>query len=172
VIIDICRDCWEYSMLGILSKKSVKGEVGSSTMPQKLNPIKFENAEGNAKIARMWCVFMAQEYQTSRLQRDLTDSTIARNIGVVISHAILAIKYCREGFLSVNINEFECKKSLLLNPQILSEALQLSLRIEDCGDYKDIVEQLRGKEFDIKSWNELVSSTKLSEERKLSLTFG
>ena len=98
ILLDFCRDMWQYISMEYFSQKYVSGEVGSSTMPQRINPINFENAEGNLGIANAILSHFSNKLQISRLQRDLSDSTVLRNIGVPLAHTILAIANIKKGF--------------------------------------------------------------------------
>src|SRR6187399_1685119 len=112
ILIDFARDTWGYISLGYLRQRAVAGEVGSSTMPHKVNPIDFENAEGNLGVANALLEHLSAKLPISRLQRDLTDSTVLRNIGVPIAHVILAIKSAEKGVSKLVLNEPKLKADL------------------------------------------------------------
>ena len=135
ILIDMCRDIWLYCSLGELTLDKPKEHVGSSVMPHKVNPIEFENAEGNLKIAEMWLEFLSRELSKSRLQRDLTDSTILRNLGTVFGHLLIGFKNINRGFTFLKENKDKIEKTLLQNVSSMSEVDQhlLRLRNENIG---------------------------------------
>src|SRR6187455_1820557 len=131
ILIDFARDTWGYISLGYLRQRAVAGEVGSSTMPHKVNPIDFENAEGNLGLANALLHHFASKLPVSRLQRDLTDSTVLRNIGMPIAHTILAIKSAEKGISKLLLNEPKLKADLDNNWAVVAEAIQTILRREN-----------------------------------------
>ena len=135
ILIDMCSDIWLYCSLGELTLDKPKEHVGSSVMPHKVNPIEFENAEGNLKIAEMWLEFLSRELSKSRLQRDLTDSTILRNLGTVFGHLLIGFKNINRGFSFLKENKDKIEKTLLENVSSMSEVDQhlLRLRNENIG---------------------------------------
>ena len=130
ILIDYCRDIWTYVSMDYFKQKIKKNEVGSSAMPHKVNPIDFENAEGNLGIANSIFNFMSDKLPISRLQRDLTDSTVLRNIGVPISHSLIAIKSLKKGIQKLVINEEKINYDLNENWAVIAEAIQTILRRE------------------------------------------
>lgn len=130
ILIDLSRDFWTYISMNYFKQKVVKGEVGSSAMPHKVNPIDYENAEGNLGIANALNEHLAAKLPISRLQRDLTDSTVLRNIGVPISHSIIAFKSLLKGLGKVIVNENAIKSDLEENWAVVAEAIQTVLRRE------------------------------------------
>jgi adenylosuccinate lyase len=130
VLIDFCRDIWTYISMEYFRQKIIKGEVGSSAMPHKVNPIDFENAEGNLGIANALFEHLAAKLPVSRLQRDLTDSTVLRNIGVPIAHSLIAMHSILKGLGKLIINEASIRKDLEDNWAVVAEALQSILRRE------------------------------------------
>ena len=128
ILVDMCSDIWLYCSLGELTLKKPSSHVGSSIMPHKVNPIEFENAEGNLKIAIMWLEFLSRELCVSRLQRDLTDSTILRNLGVVFSHIHIGFKMIERGFKFLEPNKEKIEKILENNLHSMSEVEQHLLR--------------------------------------------
>ncbi len=130
ILIDLARDMWMYIALGYFKQKIKAGEVGSSAMPHKVNPIDFENAEGNLGMANAILVFLAQKLPVSRLQRDLTDSTVLRNIGVPLAHTLLAITNILTGLNKLIINDERINDDLNSNWAVVSEAIQTILRRE------------------------------------------
>lgn len=128
ILIDLCRDIWTYCLLGYFNLEYSKDHVGSSTMAQKINPIDFENSEGNLEISIMWFRFLSDKLRKSRLQRDLSDSTIMRNIGIPFGHMDLAIQSIVRGFNKINVDINLVTKELDMNYQILAEAVQTKLK--------------------------------------------
>lgn len=130
ILIDFSRDVWQYVSMGYFKQKIVKGEIGSSAMPHKVNPIDFENAEGNLGIANAIYDHLSAKLPISRLQRDLTDSTVLRNIGVPLSHGFIALKSLEKGLKKLELNEGPIRKDLDDNWAVVSEAIQTILRRE------------------------------------------
>ncbi|MBV4360270.1 adenylosuccinate lyase [Pinibacter aurantiacus] len=131
ILIDFCRDIWTYVSMDYFKQKVKKGEVGSSAMPHKVNPIDFENAEGNLGIANALFEHLAGKLPISRLQRDLTDSTVLRNIGVPFAHTIIAIKSIEKGLSKLVLNEQKLAADLDNNWAVVAEAIQTVLRREN-----------------------------------------
>jgi adenylosuccinate lyase len=130
ILIDLCRDIWTYISMEYFKQKIKEGEVGSSAMPHKVNPIDFENAEGNLGMANAVCEFLANKLPISRLQRDLTDSTVLRNIGVPFSHTLIASQSIMKGLDKLLLNEVAIYKDLDRNWAVVAEAIQTILRRE------------------------------------------
>lgn len=130
ILIDLCRDVWQYISMGYFSQKIREGEVGSSAMPHKVNPIDFENAEGNMGIANAIFEFLSAKLPISRLQRDLTDSTVLRNIGMPLAHTLIALQSLNKGMMKLQINEAVIEKDLEANWAVVAEAIQTVLRRE------------------------------------------
>jgi len=130
IIIDACRDFWTYIMLDYFSQKTKENEVGSSAMPHKVNPIDFENAEGNLGVANALCAHFAEKLPISRLQRDLTDSTVLRNIGVPLSHSLIAYHSFLKGLGKLEVNNKKIEYDLAGNWAVVAEAIQTILRRE------------------------------------------
>jgi adenylosuccinate lyase len=130
ILIDLCRDIWTYISMGYFKQKIKEGEVGSSAMPHKVNPIDFENAEGNLGLANALLEHFAAKLPISRLQRDLTDSTVLRNIGVPIAHQMIALNSLLKGLGKLELNEAALKQDLEDNWAVVAEALQTILRRE------------------------------------------
>ncbi|HPC26543.1 MAG TPA: adenylosuccinate lyase [Paludibacteraceae bacterium] len=130
VLIDLCRDMWTYISLEYFKQKIKANEVGSSTMPHKVNPIDFENAEGNFEIANAFFNFLSAKLPISRLQRDLTDSTVIRNIGVPFAHVLIATQSLSKGLSKLVLNDTVIKKDLENNWEVVTEAIQTILRRE------------------------------------------
>lgn len=130
ILIDLCRDIWSYVSLDYFRQVIVKGEIGSSAMPHKVNPIDFENAEGNLGVANALFGFFSSKLPVSRLQRDLTDSTVTRNIGVAMAHSLIAYKSISKGFSKLKVNKEKIHSDLEDNWVVVSEAVQTILRRE------------------------------------------
>ncbi|MEC4750348.1 adenylosuccinate lyase [Methylomicrobium sp. Wu6] len=128
ILLDFDRDVWGYISLGYFKQKTVAGEVGSSTMPHKVNPIDFENSEGNLGIANALFAFLAEKLPVSRWQRDLTDSTVLRNIGVGIAHTLIAIQSSLKGIGKLQINSEAIEADLNANWEVLAEPIQTVMR--------------------------------------------
>lgn len=130
ILIDFARDIWQYISMGYFKQKIVKGEVGSSAMPHKVNPIDFENAEGNLGIANALYEYLSAKLPISRLQRDLTDSTVLRNVGVPVGHGFIALKSLEKGVGKLELNQANIEYDLDQNWAVVSEAIQTILRRE------------------------------------------
>jgi len=130
ILIDLSRDVWQYISMNYFTQTIAKNEVGSSAMPHKVNPIDFENAEGNFGIANAICEHLSAKLPISRLQRDLTDSTVLRNIGVPIAHSLLAMLSLEKGLSKINVNEDAINADLDANWAVVAEAIQTILRRE------------------------------------------
>jgi adenylosuccinate lyase len=146
ILIDLCRDMWTYVSMDYFTQKTVKGEVGSSAMPHKVNPIDFENAEGNLGIANAIFEHLAAKLPVSRLQRDLTDSTVLRNIGVPFAHTIIAFNSIEKGLGKLMLNEARLRQDLEANWMVVAEAIQTVLRRERFPEpYEALKALTRGK---------------------------
>ena len=130
ILIDFARDIWQYISMGYFKQKIKAGEIGSSAMPHKVNPIDFENAEGNLGYANALYEFLAAKLPISRLQRDLTDSTVLRNIGVPLAHSILALKSLQKGITKLELNQRALEQDLEDNWAVVAEGIQTVLRRE------------------------------------------
>ena len=128
ILIDFCRDMWGYISLGYFRQKTVANEVGSSTMPHKVNPIDFENAEGNLGIANALLLHLGAKLPISRWQRDLSDSTVLRNTGVAIAHCVIACESCLKGISKLEVNAQRTAEDLDNSWEVLAEALQTVMR--------------------------------------------
>ena len=160
ILIDFSQDVWRYISDGNLKQKVVEGEVGSSTMPQKVNPIDFENAEGNLGVANTMYIHYAQKLTVSRLQRDLSDSTVRRTFGTAIGHTLLAWKNLLRGMGRIAPNEEKLAADLDAHWEVVSEGAQTILRAAGRDDaYESLKAQTRGRtltETDYKSWCEAI----------------
>jgi adenylosuccinate lyase len=171
IFIDFCRDIWTYVSTDYFKQKTKKGEIGSSAMPHKVNPIDFENAEGNLGIANALLEHLSAKLPLSRLQRDLTDSTVLRNIGVPIAHSILSIKSIEKGLAKLVLNEAKLKSDLDNNWAVVAEAIQTVLRRENYPQpYEALKELTRGKHaIDKKAIHGFISKLKISAALKTEL---
>ena len=146
VILDFDRDIWSYISLGYFKQKQIEGEIGSSTMPHKVNPIDFENSEGNVGIANALAQHLADKLLISRWQRDLTDSTVLRNIGTILGHTIIAIKSTIRGVKKLEVNHELLAKDLSEAWEVLSEAVQTVMRRHGHTDpYETVKHITRGR---------------------------
>jgi len=169
ILIDFDQDAWRYISDNYLIQQTNKEEVGSSVMPHKVNPIDFENSEGNAFVANA-LISGFSKLQISRLQRDLSDSTITRNFGSAVAYCLLAVKSSMKGLGKVNANEKILLEELNKNPEVLSEAIQTILRKEKFpGAYEKLKELTRGKEISLKDLREFVNGLEINfgEKEKL-----
>ncbi len=163
VCIDLCKDFWLYISYDYLVQKTNKKEVGSSTMPHKVNPINFENAEGNFQLANSFFEFLSKKLSQSRLQRDLSNSTVMRNIGVAFGHTLLALKSIQKGLKKIKPNKTLLKKEIKKHPEVLTEALQLILKKwGNQNAYKKIKKASRGKSI---SWQGLIKNLSLPDKK-------
>jgi adenylosuccinate lyase len=171
ILIDFCRDIWTYVSNDYFKQKTKKGEIGSSAMPHKVNPIDFENAEGNLGIANALLEHLSAKLPLSRLQRDLTDSTVLRNIGVPVAHTILSLKSIEKGLGKLVLNEVKLKTDLDNNWVVVAEAIQTVLRRENYPQpYEALKELTRGKHaIDKKAIHEFISKLKISAALKTEL---
>jgi adenylosuccinate lyase len=146
ILIDFCRDVWTYISIEYFKQKTKKGEIGSSAMPHKVNPIDFENAEGNLGVANALFEHLSAKLPISRLQRDLTDSTVLRNLGVPVAHTLIAIKSIEKGIGKLLLNEAKINEDLENNWAVVAEAIQTILRRENYPNpYEALKELTRGK---------------------------
>ncbi len=170
ILIDLSRDIWSYVSMDYFKQKTKKGEIGSSAMPHKVNPIDFENAEGNLGMANAILEHLSAKLPISRLQRDLTDSTVLRNIGVPIAHTIIAIKSIEKGLGKLILNEPKLKSDLESNWAVVAEAIQTVLRRENYpAPYEALKELTRGTVIDKKAIHQFISKLKVSAAIKAEL---
>ncbi len=157
VLLDLDRDVWLYVSDRYLGQEASAGETGSSTMPHKVNPIDFENSEGNLSKANADLAFLSEWLTTSRLQRDLTDSTVKRNVGAALAHCLIGYEKAGDGLETVTPNETVMREDLEANPAVLSEAVQTILRREGHADAYERVKSLtRGREVTLESLREAI----------------
>jgi len=168
--IDLCRDIWGYISLGYLRQRAVPGEVGSSTMPHKVNPIDFENAEGNLGVANALLRHFSEKLPVSRWQRDLTDSTVLRNVGVALGHCLIAWRACLRGLGKIAPDPARMAADLDEAWEVLAEAVQTVLRAEGVPNgYELLKEHSRGKPLTRDSLAQLVASLPLPAARRTAL---
>lgn len=174
ILLDLCRDIWGYISLGYFRQRIDKGEVGSSTMPHKVNPIDFENAEGNLGLSTAMLNHFANKLPISRWQRDLTDSTVQRNFGVAIAHLLLAIHSCLKGLGKLQANSEVIKKDVDQSWEVLGEAIQTVMRRYSISEpYEKLKVLTRGKSVTKELLHEFVKSLDIpdnAKQRLLSLT--
>lgn len=171
ILIDLCRDAWTYISMEYFKQKIKKGEVGSSTMPHKVNPIDFENAEGNFGMANAVFEHLSSKLPISRLQRDLTDSTVLRNIGVPLAHTMVAFNSIEKGLSRLIVNDIKIHADLENNWAVVSEAIQTILRRENYPNPYEALKKLTrvNKQIDKKSIHQFIDTLKISQEVKKEL---
>lgn len=171
ILLDFCRDMWSYISMEYFRQKTRKGEVGSSAMPHKVNPIDFENAEGNLGIANAIFEHLAAKLPVSRLQRDLTDSTVLRNVGVPFAHTVIALKSIEKGLGKLVINNGGIHEDLEKNWAVVAEAIQTILRRENYPQpYEALKELTRGNAtIDKKAIHQFIDGLKITERLKKEL---
>ena len=170
ILLDFCRDVWLYISRGVFGQKTKIGEVGSSTMPHKVNPIQFENAEGNLGIANAYLSHLAQTLPVSRMQRDLSGSTIIRNQGVPVAHSLLACKNIVKGLDRLTVNRKKIREELDNHWEVLAEAIQTTLR--KSGDrlpYERLKNLTRGQKITQEDIQAFVQSLDLPKKEKQTL---
>jgi adenylosuccinate lyase len=171
VLIDFCRDVWGYISLGYFRQKTVAGEIGSSTMPHKVNPIDFENAEGNLGIANALFTHFAAKLPVSRWQRDLSDSTVLRNLGVAVAHCMIACESCLKGISKLQVNAERMAADLDNSWEVLAEALQTVMRrygIEK--PYEKLKDLTRDQAVTRETLLEFIRTLELPDEVKAELS--
>ncbi|WP_371185201.1 adenylosuccinate lyase [Thalassotalea maritima] len=167
ILIDFDRDIWAYIALGHFKQKTVAGEIGSSTMPHKVNPIDFENSEGNLGIANALFAHLAQKLPVSRWQRDLTDSTVLRNLGVGFAHSLISYQATLKGISKLEVNEKSLATELDQNWELLAEPIQTVMRrygIEK--PYEKLKELTRGKRVDADSMRAFIDTLDMPQDAK------
>lgn len=170
ILIDLDRDLWSYISLGYFRQKTVAGEIGSSTMPHKVNPIDFENSEGNLGIANAMLAHLSAKLPISRWQRDLTDSTVLRNIGVAMAHTTIAFQATMKGLSRLELNRSRLEQDLENNWEVLAEPIQTVMRrygIEN--PYEKLKELTRGQEISAEKLQSFVKTLDLPAEAKEKL---
>ncbi|MGH2553692.1 MAG: adenylosuccinate lyase, partial [Chitinophagaceae bacterium] len=171
ILVDFCRDIWMYVSMEYFRQKTRKGEIGSSAMPHKVNPIDFENAEGNLGMANALFEFLSSKLPVSRLQRDLTDSTVLRNIGVPVAHTLIAMRSIEKGIGKLIVNDAKIYEDLENNWAVVAEAIQTILRRENYPKpYEALKDLTRGKDkIDKKSIHNFIEGLKIDNNIKKEL---
>ena len=170
VLIGLCRDFWGYISVGCFRQKVVAGEVGSSTMPHKVNPIDFENAEGNFGVANALLRFMAEKLPVSRWQRDLTDSTVQRNVGVALAHTDLAIQSVSRGLARLEVDREHLAAELDANWELLAEPIQTVMRRHAVPEaYEQLKALTRGRRLDAAALAAFIDGLAIPDEEKSRL---
>lgn len=173
ILIDLCQDVWQYISMKYFCLKINKDEVGSSAMPHKVNPINFENAEGNLLMANNNLIFLSDKLQRSRLQRDLTDSTILRNIGVAFSYSLIGYDSLLKGLNKIEVDEYKLAKDLDQNYVVVVEAIQTRLKVLGIHDSYEKIKHITRKNNTVYNMNNKLSkyieTLDISEEEKKKL---
>jgi len=158
-LIDMDRDIWTYISLAYFKQKPKEGEVGSSTMPHKINPIDFENSEGNAGVAISLMEHLSTKLLNSRMQRDLTDSTVLRNVGLVFGYILISIKNCMKGLSKIEVNYPKLAEDLDSNLELLAEPVQTVMRVYgEENPYEKLKMLTRGKRIERAGLDEFIDS--------------
>ena len=167
ILLDLNRDIWSYVSLGYFKQKLKAGEIGSSTMPHKVNPIDFENSEGNLGLANAVLKHMAEKLPVSRMQRDLTDSTVLRNIGVGFGYALLAYDSCLRGLNKLEVNAARLEQDLDANWEVLAEPVQTVMRRYGIANpYEQLKELTRGKGISKDALREFILTLAIPQDAK------
>jgi adenylosuccinate lyase len=170
ILIDFSRDCWSYISIGYFRQQTVAGEVGSSTMPHKVNPIDFENAEGNLGLANAVLTHLAQKLPISRWQRDLTDSTVLRNLGTGIGHVLIALDSLKRGIGKLEVNTDVISADLEQNWEVLAEPIQTVMRRYGVKQpYEKLKALTRGQKIDAQAVREFVEALEIPAAAKQEL---
>ena len=170
VLLDLARDMWSYISLGYFKQRMIEGEVGSSTMPHKVNPIDFENAEGNLGLANALLGHFADKLPVSRMQRDLTDSTVLRNVGVEIGHSVLSYGSLERGLDKIELDQRRVAEDLDRAWEVLGEAVQTVMRAHGIPDAYDRLKSFtRGRPIDRVAMHEFIDSLELPPAEKQRL---
>lgn len=170
ILLAFCQDMWRYISAGLIKQKAVAGEVGSSTMPQKVNPIHFENAEGNIGLANALLGFFSAKLPVSRLQRDLSDSTVERNFGAAFGHSLAAYRSVLTGLGRVSPDEAAARAELEAHPEVLAEGIQTILRRERAaGPYELLSKFTRGRAVTAAQLKEFIDGLDLKPAVKAEL---
>jgi adenylosuccinate lyase len=170
ILLDADRDMWRYVSDGYLGQRNEAGETGSSTMPHKVNPIDFENSEGNLSKANSDLAFLADTLTTSRLQRDLSDSTVKRTVGTALAHCLIGYRKTQTGLSKVVPNERVMREELEANPEVIGEAVQTLLRREGHTDaYERVKDLTRGRRTGLEEFRELFGELDVSEATREEL---
>lgn len=167
ILLDLDRDIWGYISLGYFQQNKVEGEIGSSTMPHKVNPIDFENSEGNLGIANAIFRHLAEKLPISRWQRDLTDSTVLRNLGVAIGHSVIAYQSTLRGLAKISLDEQRLKQDLDTSWEVLAEPIQSIMRKFAIPEpYEKLKQLTRGAALDREGFGKLIDALDVPEEAR------
>ena len=170
IVLDLCRDLWTYISLGYFRQRPVAGETGSSTMPHKINPIDFENAEGNVGVANAILEHLAAKLPVSRLQRDLSDSTAQRNLGVGLAHSLIAYHSCLKGIGKLTLDEAALARDLADAWELLAEPIQTVMRRHGIeNSYERLKALTRGRAVDRDMLVRFIESLAIPREEKEAL---
>jgi len=170
ILLDLDRDIWSYISIGYFTQRKIAGETGSSTMPHKVNPIDFENSEGNVGIANAILNHLAEKLPISRWQRDLTDSTVLRNLGVGIAHSLIAYQSTLKGLSKLQLNSERLQEDLNNSWEVLAEPIQTIMRKHGIPEpYEKLKELTRGVSLDKKAIEEIVANLDMSDEAKAQM---
>ena len=174
ILIDLCRDIWAYISIGYFSQKTIAGEIGSSTMPHKVNPIDFENAEGNLGVANALLTHLAEKLPVSRWQRDLTDSTVLRTIGTATGHGMIAYASLLKGLGKLQLNEQRLAEDLAASWEVLAEPIQTVMRVYNIENpYEQLKTLTRGKAISAEILAEFIQNLDIPDaarQRLMDLT--
>lgn len=170
ILTDLSRDLWQYISAGLVKQQTVKGEVGSSTMPQKVNPIDFENAEGNLQLTSALLDFLSNKLPVSRLQRDLSDSTVLRNIPVAFGHALVAYQSLLKGLTKIAFDKQAAREELAKHPEVLAEAIQTILRAYGCENAYELLRDFtRGQHLTAAAITDFIDGLDIPASVKMQL---
>lgn len=170
ILIDFCQDTWRYISDNWIKQKVVKGEIGSSAMPHKVNPIDFENAEGNLGVANALLIYFGSKLSISRLQRDLSDSTVLRNIGTAYGHSLIAYKSILKGLSKIEVDKAKLLEAVQNTPEVMAEAYQNILRIEGVEKPYELLKSItRGKKVTSDHFYQLANSLDVDDAVKQKL---
>ncbi|MCA6124839.1 adenylosuccinate lyase [Bradyrhizobium sp. WSM 1704] len=170
VLLDLSQDMWRYISDGWVTQKPKDGEIGSSAMPHKVNPIDFENAEGNFGIANALFEHLSRKLPVSRLQRDLSDSTVARTFGTAFAHSLIGYHALARGFSKIGVNEQALGDALMAHPEVLAEAIQTVLRVADVEmPYEKLKALTRGKQVTLEDLAAFIDGLDISPDTKAQL---
>lgn len=170
ILLGFSQDMWRYISAGLVKQKTVAGEVGSSTMPQKVNPIDFENAEGNLQLANTLFTFFAEKLPLSRLQRDLSDSTVLRNMGLAFGYSLVAYSSLGKGLSKIAFDKQAAQEELQAHPEILAEAIQTILRANGCEQAYELLRDFtRGKKMTAFLLTDFIDGLKVPAPVKMQL---
>ena len=170
ILMGFDQDMWRYISDDWITQKQIEGEIGSSTMPHKVNPIDFENSEGNLGIANALFGYFSSKLPVSRLQRDLSDSTVERNFGVALGHSLIGYKSAQKGLSRISVNEQKVVEELENHPEVISEAIQTVLRREGAKiPYERLKELTRGRKTTMDDFRQFINDLNVSDKAKEEL---